>query len=401
MLAALGLDRLLKSRETLRWPTFPASGIGIVLLLTGLAVGFSVRSGINGKWAGWFTSVHWLQGTFGDPELGIKSAPVQEFIRKAGQQAAFSLVAGGAICLVVAFLFWIQKRWRGAVYALAALSVLELLFFARTNRPTFEESLLQKKCGQIRDIYAKDPGDYRIYGTGAESLAAGGYDIWEDEPMVLGRYGRFVCASQGLRENQLFSVLPIFKKFSKIFGLVRLKYLVSTGANQPAVYTLPFKRLARMQLVGRWEVIPDGPVELKTLLDPLFDPGQKVVLENDPALPAASGTTMGRVEWRDLSTEETEIKVEAPQACLLLITDNYSSGWNALPFPDSGQQQYRVMPGDYFLRAIPLKAGKHHFRLKYEPWAFEVGKWVSGVSLGVFFFLMLAAFRKRPAVLRV
>jgi hypothetical protein len=219
--------------------------------------------------------------------------------------------------------------------------------------------------------------------------------------MVLGRYGRFVCASQGLPENQLFSVLPIFKKFSKVFELIRLKYLVSTDANAPRVYTLPFKSLYRMQLVDRWDVIPDGPGELRALLDPSFDPGRKVLLEKVPTLIANSGKTGGWVEWKNLSTEETEVRVEASHDCLLLVTDNYASDWKVFPFPDSGQRGYQVMPGDYFLRAIPLKAGKHHFLMKYKPWAFEAGKWVSAVSLAVYFLLVWVAFRKRPASLRV
>ena len=200
----------------------------------------------------------------------------------------------------------------------------------------------------------------------------------------------------------MFSVLPIFHKFPKAFGMLRLKYLLDASLEPPRIYPIPFKTLPRMQLVGGWEVVPDPSERLRTLLGPGFDPGEKVLLESPPSFPSNLGKPGGTVVWNEISTDEVEIAAETVKPCLLLVTDNFASGWRVLPFPGSVQQSYPIMPGDYFLRAIPLTSGKHHFRMMYEPVAFEVGKWVSGGSLLVYLGLLFWAFRKpRPALLRV
>jgi hypothetical protein len=46
------------------------------------------------------------------------------------------------------------------------------------------------------------------------------------------------------------------------------------------------------------------------------------------------------------------------------------------------------MPANYCLRAIPLAAGRHFFLVKYLPWGFVVGKWVSLLSVGAFLRLL-------------
>jgi uncharacterized membrane protein YfhO len=72
---------------------------------------------------------------------------------------------------------------------------------------------------------------------------------------------------------------------------------------------------------------------------------------------------------------EFEAQLEKPQ--VLLMTDSYAPGWNAVAFPDSMQKTYQVLPADVFARAIPLAAGGHHFTLAYDPPGFNAGKWIS------------------------
>jgi hypothetical protein len=285
-----------------------------------------------------------------------------------------------------------DRKW---VYAIAALSILELFVFAVSNRPTFEMGGLQRKFDQIQQLYRQDPGDYRVYGTASASLVSGGYDIWEDEPMVLGRYGRFVCYSQGLSENQLFSVLPIYQRFHPIFGMMRLKYRVFADQDPVQWRRFPFKLLPRMLLVDQWEVVPDGKKILPALFGPKFDPSRKVYLEQDPGLVPTAGLGKGIVHWKDISTDETVIDADVPRDSLLFITDNFSSGWKTKGLPEAGASHHEVMPANYFLTAIPLKAGKHHFVLEYLPTAFSIGRWVSILSCLLYVGILLATLRKK------
>ncbi len=392
LLAGIGLDHLIKAKSKLRWLVFIVIVFGFIVLVMEFLILNSVKGGLSGDWGKWFCNVHWLKNTLHSLNFSVKV----QYAEESGLHAAFSLLVGGLTCTLLAILLTIQKLIPKCIYAIAALAIIELFFFARLNRPTFELSKLQYQFGVLRDFYSKNPGDYRVYGTGSASLVTDGDDIWEDEPMVLGRYGRFVCKSQGLSENQLFSILPIFQKFPPILGITRLKYRLLMNENPIRIYPFNFKALPRMQLVNHWEVIPDGQKILNAMFIPTFDPTRKVFLETAPEpISVQDGGAVGKVEWKDLSTDEIEVRVRTNGPTLLLVTDNYSSGWKAVGLPGSGQSDYRVIPGDYFLRAIPLSAGAHHFILEYRPTAFEIGKWVSILScilyLGVVLFCLIKA----------
>ena len=389
LLSGMGLDDLIKRRKK-NWLVFIVILTGMIFFGAELFILDSVKDGLNGYWAKWFCAIHWLKNSLIPLDLTLKA----QYAQTSGTQAAFSLLIGGLTCTLLAVLLIAQNFIPVFTYAIAALAIIELLAFARMNRPTFELSQLQHRFDILRDFYTKNPGDYRVYGTASASLVSGGNDIWEDEPMVLGRYGRFVCQSQGLPENQLFSVLPIFKKFPPILGITRLKYRVFMNEEPVRIAPYNLKDIPRMQLVNDWEVIADGKKTLNAMMDPSFDPAQKVFLESPPDFVPGRGGSKGEVEWKDLSTDAIEIHARVTGPSLLLVTDNYSSGWKAESLPGSDQSEYRVMPGDYFLRVIPLETGSHHFILEYRPIAFEIGKWVSILSCILYFGVFLFCLRK-------
>ncbi len=389
LLGAIGFDHLLKNKIPPNWIVFLTVFVGFVFAGMEVLILDSLRSGTEGFWAKWFTSLHWLKKSL----VEMEQAPRQQLIFSAGLQSAASLFWGSVVCVFLSVFFCFQKTLPVLIFPMAGLAVLELFIFARANRPTFETSLLQNKYDQIRKVYENDPGEYRVYGTGSASLVTGGYDLWEDEPMVLGRYGRFVCYSQGLQENQLFSVLPIYRKFGRIFGMLRLKYLVSADREPVQVYPTPFKLLPRMKLINEWEARPDYKKILEGLFDPKFDPSRKVFLETPPDPLPAPGKIEGNLEWKDLSTDEIEIKADLSKPALLLVTDNYSRGWRVKPLSETAQASFKVLPGNYFLRVIPLSTGRHHFILEYLPTVFVVGKWVSILSCLIYAGILTVYFR--------
>ena len=390
MLCGIGLDTLIKNKKFPRGPVMMTGIMGLMFFGGELWILNSIDQGLKGGWGQWFSSIGWLKSSFSAMDL-----PAQEqYLKEAGLDSAMSLFIGGCSCLFLTALFSFRKLTPVAVYSVVGLVILELFLFARQNRPTFELSTLEKKYDQIRNFYQKNPGEYRVYGTGSASLVTGGLDLWEDEPMVLGRYGRFVCYSQGLSENQLFSVLPIYQRFHPVFAMMRLKYRVWMDQGPARFYPLPLNPLPRMLLVNHWEVMPDSARVLPALFAPGFDPAQKVFLEQNPDPLPGGAKTAGVVKWKDLTTDRVEIEADTPQASLLLVTDNYSAGWKGEALPGSAQSSYQVLPADYFLRAIPLSAGKHHFILEYRPFAFVLGKWVSIFSCLIYVVVLILCFRK-------
>jgi len=391
LLAGTGMDLIFRHKPMPRWIASGFLGIGVLLTGGGFLTYRSAQNPAAGSWAHGFSSIHWLEKTIdsmGDPQK-------QNFIMESGLQAGRALGIGGSLFLLLALILWLASRKPGAAYALTAICVLELFIFARSNRPSFDLATLERKFETLRDFHAKNPGDYRVYGTGSASLVTGMDDLWEDEPMVLGRYGRFVCRTQNLRENQLFSVVPIFQKFPPVLGMLRLKYRIFMNEDPIRIAPFPFKSLPRMQLMKDYRVIPNKDQLLDAMQSDSFDPSREVFLESAPPVVPGPEKVKGTVSWKDLSTDQIEITAKLPQAELLLISDNYSEGWRARALPDSGQDHYQVMPADYCLRAIPLSEGNHHLLLEYRPAAFEIGKWVSIVSCILYVVVLLPVVRRR------
>lgn len=395
LLAGSGMDQLLRYKQIPRWTFLFALSTGIVLALGGTLVYLSAQNPGSGYWNEWFTSIQWLKKNL----VLIGDAPRQTYVLQAGLQSAHALWIGGGTFLMVTLFLKLPVSSFQRSLALVGLCLLELFIFARANRPTFDLSSLEKKFEAVRDFHFKNPGDYRVYGTGSASLVTGLDDIWEDEPMVLGRYGRFVCRSQNLSENQLFSVVPIFRKFPPQLGMLRLKYRIFMNEEPVRIAPFPFKDLPRMQLMNDFQVIPGSKQLLDEMFTDSFDASQRLFLESDPLPLPAPGKVEGTVVWKDLSTDQIEITADLPKAELLLVTDNYSQGWHAKALSDSIQDRYQVMPADYFLRAIPLSQGKHHFILEYRPEIFKIGKWVSIVS-GILYVVMLLGWRFRQPLLQ-
>jgi hypothetical protein len=384
LFAGHGWDQLkdgTQPRRLAQWVLGAAS----LLFLTAWGIKGSMGEGADGTWGRFFSGLSWLARTVKVMDPG----PRTRYIQTAGEQAFQSLLWAGVLCLFFAALC-LTRKWRPSLlYGVLFLAVLQLLFFARANRPTFEFRDLQNRSDQVRALYQKDPGDYRVYGSADAAMGMGGYDIWEDEPMAPLRYAQFLCRAEGIPENRFFSTATLFTHFNKTFSLVRLKYLLSWGSKGLETYPLPFQPFPRMSLVTRWEVA-EGDRSLDRLLEKDFDLHGTILLPKEPGLPATKGKAEGRVEWKDLSTDSIEIVVEALKPEILLVTDNYAKGWKAMALADSSQQKYEVMPGDHFLRAIPLNNGHHHFLLAYRPLGFIVGKWVSILSCLLFVAMFLS-----------
>jgi hypothetical protein len=129
--------------------------------------------------------------------------------------------------------------------------------------------------------------------------------------------------------------------------------------------------------------LPDEQHVLEALRDRTFDPRRVVLLERDPGLEPATSDDLGEVTIRDVSTEAIDVTAEVRAPAVLLVTDNYSARWTATPLDAGDTRTYRVEPGNALLRAIPLAAGHHHFRLAYRPSALPLGVAVTALTMGV------------------
>jgi hypothetical protein len=204
----------------------------------------------------------------------------------------------------------------------------------------------------------------------------GGYN-----PLVLGRTARFLAATQ-MVDPQSVGVHLIPQFLPNIYRMLRC-VLVTTYLPDGPIEILS-SPLPRLSLIGEFRQYPDPDLALAGVVARGFDPARTVVLESrpEPAPQLAAGA--GTVHLIKQTTDELEIEADLNAPQLLLVTDAYSDGWQVVPLETGPQTTYHVMAANYCLRAIPLGAGHHHFRLEYRPRAVIVGMWISLVAAGAY-----------------
>jgi hypothetical protein len=128
-------------------------------------------------------------------------------------------------------------------------------------------------------------------------------------------------------------------------------------------------------------VVTTAAAALSEVSSPSFDPRDSLILETPAGVPPAAGVTAaGTARYRQVGPEEAVVLVEAPAPAVLLVRNGFDPNWHATV--DDGAVP--ILPGDYFLQAIPVPAGRHVVRLRYEDPTVAVGLAVSAIAVAAF-----------------
>ncbi len=387
LLAGIGLDALLRqtsSAQASNRLVWPVLGGATALLIASLALplGLGTGSGDHSWWQGIIANMMSTRESFIEP-VAVQDA---EFLLRSIDHAAGELFKAAAVMGVLAGLLYGARRARWPLYGLAVLAILEVFAFSHAARATFDRA--QTRMPELERIRALDPsGDYRIFN---QRLPNSGVltkvpDIWGDDPSVSLRYAEFMAHTQHQSPDSATQDIQI-GEMSKLLRMLRLKYVLpyKNGQAVPTL-TLP-SPMVRAQLMDRVQVVQGRDNIFKAMDAEDFDPTQTVILEAAPPVALNPGVAhKGMVRILSSSTDATVFQVDLPAPAVLLVTDVWSKNWHAQALEGSTQSSYSVMPANYTLIGIPLAAGHHHFQLAYTPAAFQIGKWVSIVSLLLFF----------------
>jgi hypothetical protein len=183
----------------------------------------------------------------------------------------------------------------------------------------------------------------------------------------------------------------------RLLDLFNVKHLMATTWNQSAarlearpdrfrpVYSRGAVRLfENLRVLPRALVVPGEGLEvvsepsavLARLASPGFDPTRQVIGDRRPPWtgpPAREPGTAGAVETL---ANEIRLTAEAPGAAVLVLSDTYYPGWKA--WIDGRETE--VLRVNHALKGVPLEAGRHQVRFRFDPWRFRVGAWVSAVT---------------------
>jgi len=388
VLAAAGMDALIRQRRGI-WQA--AAILAIAGLVLGLAGGLlhdwagSVAPG--GLWGRVMAAMK--QQTLKDPRECWMPTNVFDESPFAAETATFAsnaLLLAAGTCALLAVLTFLSRSHRLAPWAMAALALAELFFFARVVRPTFE--LAATRPQDVRRFLASLPADSRVLNVPYHDMGmaseTNSLDIWGRDSFVLRRYAELIFHTQGADpENVAMHEHFGFRQVHRLFAMLRCRYAITPGETGPAAVPVGGDTLPRLLLVGSCQVVQGRDNILAAMDDPSFDPRSKVILEQQPD-PAPAGAAAGTVRLVDSSTDHLTIQADLPAPAILLVTDAYSKGWHIRDLSGSAQRAYRILPANYALRAVALAAGHHLFRMEYLPRGYVAGKWISIGSSGAF-----------------
>ena len=390
VLVAGGVDRLLS--ETTGIARTTTIGLAVLLFLSGMTL--------------WTWLAQPDASTLSSPFGLLGSLPGQRDFQAEGgvvewrSMMLHSFAIATLTAAVALSLLWLSRRRRWGVGLLVIAAVIELLVFARVNRGSTRMTIeLDLRPTEV-EAYRVSGGS-RVLETAAPSniaMARRNFAIWGYDPVVLGRYIRFMALTQGVDYSRLKNpTLLQTTRFHPLYSMLRGRLQVGSKPRKTVEHPNP---LPRFLLLANYRVEPDDDSVLAAMLEPEFDPRRTVILETEPSptpRPGLSPEVNGRVRLLDQSTDHIDLEVNLEDAAILVITDAYSRGWRALPLPDSSQSGYQLLPANYVLRAIPLAAGSHRLRVEYSPLAFRAGVWSSLIA-GGFFMAAMVCWASRSAL---
>ena len=398
-LAADGFDLLRAGGR--RRLVFGAAGVFAVaaIFLGVFAVELRMSAGSpRSDWAGV------LRSSADSPEGNIPRSFLSrpDFILATASNAANAVTVATVVLATAAVLIASAGLWPRVAYGLVVLAVVEMLTFARSSFATTAAD----------DVYPpawvsaarQMNGDFRVVNVGFSVKELGRLDqdmvlhiqnTWGYDPGVLKRYAETLTASQNGKATEASQYLPIYSVHNAIFQMLRTRLQLNDfGTSQTAV-ELP-GAMSVAQLIPGYTVEPVRDDVLARITSPDFDPRKMVVLESPPGIVPAADGTAGPAEAVSLSTDVLKIHAVVQRPTLLLVTNNYSTGWHASAAgPTAPQKSYDIQPANRTLMAIPLAAGVHDIRLEFLPTSYRIGRIVSGLSVLGYLGWCVSSFKKR------
>lgn len=317
---------------------------------------------------------------------------------------------------------------KATILIIFALTIFELYFFFQKFSPFSPKESIYPENSAVEFI-KNNQGEYRSWGYGAANIIANiqtfekiystdGYD-----PFYIKRYGELMASTENgkiptdiKRANAALSNgygeddLKNNKYRQKMMNLIGIKYVLHKKEIDNHAFDKTFDEniyelvwngnglqiyenknvLPRAFVVTEFEVLNDGDEIISTIYNDNFDTSKKIILEKNPPLESQSINNTWSAEITNYSENKVEVNVKTNQKALLFLSDAYFPGWKAY-INNTETEIYRA---DYAFRAVVVPAGESNIIFKYEPFSFEIGKWVSFISIILISAILIIKSRK-------
>lgn len=162
-------------------------------------------------------------------------------------------MAAGLLALL-AILIYLMRIHRTVAYCVAVLSVIEVVVFSGSHRPSFDLASIRDPADVF--LASRTDDDYRIMRTRYpnRAMSTGADDIWGYDPLVIRRYAEFMAYTQGLNPNGITSDI-VFRRTHPLFSMLRCRYVfLPNGGVLELKNPMPHVCLVKDWVIGKTEM---------------------------------------------------------------------------------------------------------------------------------------------------
>jgi hypothetical protein len=228
-------------------------------------------------------------------------------------------------------------------------------------------------------------------GVYAGLASANNYD-----PLVVGRWQRLTDLLKDADAAQR----------ARLLAVMHASYFVDDGSYQvgPTLYTAGTTTiqqvpdpLPRAYFVSQVYGAKNEAEVVSRLTSPDFDYRREVIIMEGEALRQAQDKEKAEAE-EEIGTvnvvtdraNQVSLKVEAPSAGFVVLTDTFYPGWQAM----IDGQPVAIWPANLAFRAVAVEAGAHEIVFSYRPRNFTIGLWVSALTLALVVIISILLLKK-------
>lgn len=224
-------------------------------------------------------------------------------------------------------------------------------------------------------------------GVYADLPSSNNYD-----PLVVGRWQRLVSMLEETSDARR----------ARLLALMNTGYFIGDASHRvgPTLVTsgtMVIQQVAdplpRAYFVSQATYAPDEAAAIARLTAPDFDYHREVIImEGEVKAEAKAKAEAGQVTLVEDEAQQVSLRVEAPAAGFVVLTDTYYPGWQAMV----DGEMVPIVPANLAFRAVAVEAGPHDIVFSYRPRSFTFGLWVSMLTLaGMVIMGILLLKRKR------
>jgi len=233
------------------------------------------------------------------------------------------------------------------------------------HRAMVSSQAYNKSWFDLKDIIDKtESKDISTYFVGERLVLSGNLNLLDGIPKVDG------FSALRLRESQ--QLLHILYSTNYVPSSNLQDFLSVSHVTEPGKLFNWIARTNPMPMVtcGQEPLFIDENASLASILDDTFDPRAQVVLSKEiKANVTASRVQDAKILSQHFKNQRVELEVDAPQPCLVVISQAYYHPWKAR----IDGQQTSLWRANHAFQAFQAPAGRHKIILTYEDNGFRIG----------------------------